>query len=236
VKLTDPIDTHVLDVENLHHLQRGILSRLYTSSQAAYADLKPPELSGNSFNYHLRHVVKQGLIHQTDDGSYQLTPLGQLLVDNVSVPTMRLKLRPVMAVAIYLTSPTAGVLLYRSNREPARGFAGLPLGKLRLGDTMQNTLQRMVERRGLDFNQLGGLRQLGLANIRYTSGGELVSHRFVSVWAWEYSGPSHTNSSEHGGSFWSHHPLTEPNCLPEVAQVMNWDGQSVLEVSADLAR
>src|SRR5438105_3462033 len=52
----EPVDLFSLDLDNFHHIQREILARLYIVASATYSELKDPGLTGNSFNYHLRHV------------------------------------------------------------------------------------------------------------------------------------------------------------------------------------
>jgi hypothetical protein len=231
------LDAYVVDVENLHHIQRNILTHLYTVNSAPYVDLKPRELSGNSFNYHLRHVVAQKLIEQASDGQYRLTNLGCLLFDNVSLESMKLKLRPTTGVSMLLKSIEHGTLLYRSNREPLRGFAGLPFGKLRLGDTLTGTFERMLLKRGLNIDAVENVHQLGVANVRYFFQNELVCHRMTSVWVADYNGPAHITNTNHGKSLWLKDPLGEEKTLAEVKTIMEWPTQQTsLEITAEITR
>jgi hypothetical protein len=230
----EPIDLYALDLDNLHHIQRQILARLYTVSSAAYSELKDPDLTGNSFNYHLRHVVSQGLVHQSGQ-DYNLTPRGRLLVDSVSLPSMKLKIRPVVGISLLITSPEHGTLLYRSKREPAQGMAGLPFGKLRLGDDHAATVKRMLIRRQLDPDSVRDVRPLGHANIRYYDRGELVSHRSAGVWRGTYDGSAIATKTEHGAGFWSENPSSEPHKLSEIDALLGWPtGQSIIEITGDL--
>lgn len=234
---TNPLDVYVIDVENLNHIQRNIMLRLKAVDSALYSDLKPPELTGNSFNYHLRHVIAQKLITKTDDQNYALTPKGRLLLDNVSLGTMRLKLRPTAGMMIVVRSLEHGVLLYRSDRAPLRDFVGLPFGKVRLGDSLDATFRRMLVKRGINSDNLKAIEQLGMANIRYLDAGELVVHRSVVVWAAAYIGPALTSSTGNGRSFWQSDFDGGARLLPEVEALLHWpSGSGSIEVFSSLSK
>jgi hypothetical protein len=231
-----PIDAYVIDFENLHHIQRDVLSRLNLSPRLAHSALKPAELTGNSFNYHLRHVMAQQLVAQGEDGQYFLTPRGRLLADNVSLPSMKLKIRPVTGVVLLVQSPAAGVLQYESSREPTRALIGLPFGKLRLGDSIEATIERMYRRRRLDSARITNVKCLGQANIRYFEQGELVVHRLASVWSCRYDGDAAGGKTENGRDFWTQSSGKQSALLPEVSAVRNWPAGTIsIEISGDLA-
>jgi hypothetical protein len=52
------LEAYAVDLENFHHVQRDILHHLYLADELPYSELKAPELTGNSFNYHLRPAVE----------------------------------------------------------------------------------------------------------------------------------------------------------------------------------
>jgi hypothetical protein len=231
----DPIDTFVINIENLNHIQRDVLVRLKTVDSVAYSGLKPDELTGNAFNYHLRHVVAQDLVYKTDDQRYVLTAKGRLLVDNVSLDSMKLKLRPTVGMALVLESSEHGVLLYRSNRAPLRELVGLPFGKLRLGDSLDNTFSRILRKRGIDRGSISGIEPLGMANIRYFDKDQLVVHRVVAVWSASYDGTAVTTSTGNGSSFWQKDHLFVPGALPEVGALVDWrPKQGIVEINSSL--
>lgn len=230
------VDTYAVDIENFHHVARGILMRLYTRSAAAYAELKPHELTGNAFNYHLRHVVAQGLVMQDGEGSYRLSATGRLLMDSVSLESMRLKLRPVAGLMILVRAPNGHVLAYESKREPLRGTVGLPFGKLRLGDSLDATVTRVLAKRGIARDETRNLRPVGTANIRYLEHGQLVSHRMVSVWEVDYAGSGGQSVTQHGFGKWIDPAAPGDDVLPEVTVISSWREEHVLiEISRDLA-
>lgn len=232
---TTPVDTYVIDIENLSHIQRSILIRLKTVDTAAYTELEPEELSGNAFNYHLRHVIAQKLIEKTDGQRYKLTARGRLLADNVSLETMRLKLRPTVGLILVLRSDAHGTLLYHSNRAPLRESVGLPFGKLRLGDTLENTFRRVLTKRGIDHGKVDSVESLGMANIRYFDKDLLVAHRVADVWAANYDGPAVVTSTDHGKSYWQKDFDGTSKMLPEVNALVSPPAKhGTIEIQASL--
>jgi hypothetical protein len=233
---SNPVDTYVIDVENLSYIQRGILIRLKTVGMVPYTELKPDDLTGNSFNYHLRHVLSQGLIEKAGDQQYRLTAKGRLLADNVSLETMKLKLRPTVGMVIILKSKVHGTLLYHSNRAPLRDLVGLPFGKIRLGDTLENTFARMLSKRGIGIERVDNVESLGMAAIRYLEDDQLVAHRIAAVWSASYDGPAITTATNHGKSFWQKDYDGALRVLPEVGALADWPvGHGTVEIYSSLS-
>jgi len=62
-----------------HHLQKDILIKLVVCESARFAELKPKNIDGNLFTYHLQQLIRQKYVKKNDDGSYCLTPQGKAL-------------------------------------------------------------------------------------------------------------------------------------------------------------
>lgn len=60
-----------------HHLQKDILNHLVTVPSARFAELKPKDVEGNIFTYHLHELIKHKYVAKLEDGSYCLTSLGK---------------------------------------------------------------------------------------------------------------------------------------------------------------
>jgi hypothetical protein len=52
----------------MHRLQQHILSQLIHYPERRYADLKPDEVEGNLFMYHLRQLMAAGWVIKREDG------------------------------------------------------------------------------------------------------------------------------------------------------------------------
>lgn len=197
------MDQYTSNLDTLHHIQRSVLEKLTHQDVVSYSELLPDGMSGNAFNYHLNHLLKQRVIEKSEDG-YKLTSLGRLVVDSMSLREQRFKLRPVCGALLYVEhGDSKKVLLYRSKRQPLIGSVGLPFGKLRVGGTYKETVQRMLKSRGLDSDLAAKMVHLTPYSFLYkTKSDELVSHRVGEVWKITYGGEMLTNATENGESFW----------------------------------
>jgi hypothetical protein len=61
----------------LHHIQKSIMDKLSTAETKRYGELKPAELDGNVFGYHLKNLLTEKYINKDEDGAYTLTPIGK---------------------------------------------------------------------------------------------------------------------------------------------------------------
>lgn len=73
-----------------HHIQRDILYKLVTSPTARFAELKPKDIDGNIFTYHLRQLIKNKYVEKSEDGSYHLTSLGKNIGINIRLKSKEL--------------------------------------------------------------------------------------------------------------------------------------------------
>lgn len=112
----------------MHWIARHILKRLAFADHLTYSELKPDQVEGNLFQYHARHLEKDGLITRGEDG-YTLTPAGQATVADLSqTKLMRRREQPQPMVAAFVRRG-AEVLLFEWKRHPYRGLVSLPMGR-----------------------------------------------------------------------------------------------------------
>lgn len=206
------------DIDVTHHIQRRILLQLRQGGAKTYAQLKPDGLEGNAYNYHLRELKKVGLVAQEED-RYLLTPTGHLVSDAFSFANSRLMLRPHYYVAPLVTQ-SEYVLVYIPTREPLSGRLCLPSGKLHYGESIENALQREMQRRNLTgaytFSELAPL------NMRYMRADEVIMHRPGVIWHVEYQGERTHHQTESGETIWMRwqEAIASGQCLPEVSEAL----------------
>jgi|SRR5581483_7547843 len=134
----------------MHRLQQHILSSLIASQQLRYARLKPAEVEGNLFMYHLRQLIKAGYVEKTPAGLYQLSAAGKFYADQLSLKTFTPRAQPRIVTLMTVRGPNDQWLLYRRLRQPLLGMVGFPYGKLHLGETIQQAARReLKEKTGL---------------------------------------------------------------------------------------
>jgi hypothetical protein len=61
----------------LHHIQKAILDTLATSQSSRYSDLKPKDMDGNIFSYHLKSLTFDHYIEKNENGLYTLSQKGK---------------------------------------------------------------------------------------------------------------------------------------------------------------
>jgi hypothetical protein len=143
------MDAHLLRINFSHPIQVTILDRLRHERHLEYSQIIPDGYSGNEFLYHLRKLLEEKVVIKTES-TYSLSPLGLLLADTASYDSNKLKLRPTVGAWLHVTGQDGMILLYDSYRAPFFGQTCLPYGKLRLGETMDQTFQRLIRKRHID--------------------------------------------------------------------------------------
>ena len=134
----------------MHRLQQHILERLIRHDNQRYADLKPGEVEGNLFMYHLRQLTSRGLVVKRADGLYELTAEGKRQVGGMSLETFTPRAQPKIVTLVVCRNEAGQYLFYRRRRQPLLGMAGFPYGKIHLGETIADAaLRELFEKTGL---------------------------------------------------------------------------------------
>jgi hypothetical protein len=172
--MKDIAKTHMADIELNHHIQRQILNRFLHSDSQSYTELLIDGMSGNSFIYHLKALLRQKLIAKTSLHTYEITPFGKLVLDNLAFDTSRFLLRPAIGVFLIARTHNKEYMLYESARQPFIGISGFVFGKMLIGQSYTSTLEYMTTRRSIDDYTITATSP---ASIIYRLQGEIVSHR-----------------------------------------------------------
>lgn len=138
-------------MDNLHFIQMQILRELAFKPQAVFADLNLDKHPSDIFSYHLKTLIKQGLI-QKQATIYQLTPKGKTFITHMDTATKRIEHLPKVSVLAIAVQDNKFAVHIRS-KEPYFGYAGFPSGKVRFGETIAEAAKRELE------------EEMGLANL-----------------------------------------------------------------------
>ena len=71
------------NTRNMHWIQRHILELLMTHSTMRFSELRAEGVESNLFQYHLRHIIRKGLVEKSGEG-YRLAPAGLYYADRFS--------------------------------------------------------------------------------------------------------------------------------------------------------
>lgn len=156
----------------MHWIQKHVLAQLITNPRLRYAKIKPANVEGNLFMYHLRALMREGLVVKSDDGLYELTPAGKLYADRLSLQTLTPRVQPRIVTLITCRNDNGEWLLYRRGRQPLLGQVGFPYGKLHLDEAVEAAAAReLMEKTGITAR----LEHRGDGYITIYEGGEVVS-------------------------------------------------------------
>lgn len=143
----------------LHYIQRYIVKVLGLNETARYRDLKLDGIESSLYNYHLKEVIREGLVEKTADGEYRLSLAGLKYVDHVGMRTIEPRWQPKIINCFVVSNDRGEMLFYRKMRQPFVGLWCLPSGKLHYEDaSVMSGAQRelsMIIGDGIPFEYRG---------------------------------------------------------------------------------
>lgn len=146
---------------------------------ARFRDLRPPKTDTNLFSYHLKSLIKSGMIKKVD-GGYTLSNLGLSYVDRVSTQKKAIRKQPKIITMLLIQNSEGDVLLQKRDKQPYINAWTLPYGKLHIDDpTLEIAAMRETkEKLGIE-NQ--PLTHAGDCYIRVKTGDDILSTTLAHV-------------------------------------------------------
>lgn len=124
----------------LHHIQKAILDTLATAECCRYGELKPKELDGNTFGYHLKLVMREGLVAKQTDGTYCLTAKGRdMIVHRYEDPA-----RSAHSIFLIVLKKGDQYLVLRRLVQPLLGMSGFVHGEPMPDEQVAVTAERRL--------------------------------------------------------------------------------------------
>lgn len=184
-----------------HFIKRDIIRHLLTVPSARYAQLRPKNLESNLFMYHLKQLMKDGIVEKTEDGSYTLTSYGLQMSDRISLESLKLRIQPKLITILVVQKPNGEHLLIERTHQPFLNFKGFPSGKIHYGESLQDAATReLSEKTGLTGIDLS-LR--GTYIMRYHKDDKIINHIIGYVFTGSAPASAKTNiANEMFNSFW----------------------------------
>lgn len=158
----------------IHHIQRAILDRLATTNSARYGEIKPAELDGNSFTYHMKQLISDRYVLKNKDGSYALAPKGKdYIVHRYDGPALQ-------AHSIFLIAIRRGDEWLMRERlvQPLLGMSGFVHGEpIATEPLIETATKRLQEKAGLNVPL--SIHSSGLIRISRDDTVESFSHAII---------------------------------------------------------
>src|SRR4051812_48701432 len=82
-----------------HHIQLHIIRQMLHAAESRYSELKPKNVESNLFMYHLKQLIREGLIEKRDK-TYVLTREGKRFADRATLETMKIRIQPKIVVIL----------------------------------------------------------------------------------------------------------------------------------------
>ncbi len=201
----------------MHQLQQHILHQLIRHHDRRYAQLKPEEIEGNLFMYHLRQLTKAGLVDKRPDGHYELTAQGHRYADGLSLKTFTPRAQPRLTTLLVCQNQAGQYLFLRRKRQPLLDRIGFPHGKVHLGEGVVAAAHReLQEKTGLSAQ----LAHRGDGYLTYTHNGEPVSQIFFHLFVGREPVGNLTEHTSAGEVFWAQLDDLDARVLPSVPTLL----------------
>lgn len=129
----------------LHYYQMIALKSLLLSKDLSFAQLNTEKLSSDQFTYHLKALIRLGLISKNPGNRYELTQSGKQLASGIDTETSRYEKQPKTGVCIIVEKVENGkkyVLVQERLKQPYYGYFGFIAGKCRYGEVILETGKR----------------------------------------------------------------------------------------------
>ncbi len=215
----------------MHYIQNFVLRQLTLNEAQKYSQIKPADTEGNLFMYHLKQLMKQGLVIKQAQ-TYALTPSGQQFVDRLSLRDMSPRIQPKIVTLLVCRNGVGEYLLYKRRREPFNGLIGLPYGKIHLGETVSEAARRELnEKTGLT----AFLTHAGDLYWTVYAGEKLQTQMLCHVFAGSHAIGNLKTKSDIGECFWSRLDAISPDRLmPGIADILKLTQASKTHFFAEL--
>lgn len=114
-----------------------------TNGPSRYSELKPTDVEGNLFSYHLKQLMREKLVEKTDE-KYQFTQTGLLFINRYSLDLGKIRLQPKTLNAV-IAFKNDKILVHQRKVEPFSGLITLINGKLHFGETLLDSARRELK-------------------------------------------------------------------------------------------
>ncbi len=162
----------------MHAIQSKIIKDLTLNENLRYSQLKPAQIDGNLFSYHLKELLKREFIIKDND-RYTLTPQGAQYVARLSLDNSEIRVQPKVVTAIVYKYKDGSYLMLKKDKQPFYGYVSLPYGKIHVGERLADAASReLYEKTGLrgECEQKGVLNMLALDDV-----GDVFMHTIFHI-------------------------------------------------------
>ncbi len=209
----------------MHYIQKNILRQLMHNDELRYSQLKPEDMAGNLFMYHLKPLIRDGMIVKNEAGHYELTADGKLHLDHLSLKTMQPRLQARIVLFFAAQNDQGEWLLVRKSKHPLYNKIGHIHGNQLMGESLLEAAKNVFEDRSgfkADIVHRGDGYATYLENNEMTS--NVMFHFFMAKNLKGKLRPKHSN----GENIWMSEQAIQssPDILPTVKDLLKWHAKT----------
>lgn len=190
-------------MDNLHFLQMKIVRKLTFAPGSKFSDLNEANTPSDQFSYHLRALIKQGLLRKQED-QYFLINKGKLYSTHMDTDSARIEKLPKVSVLVIPTRTTdlqTEYLIHTRAKEPYFGYSGFITGKIRYGETVeQAAVRELNEEAGVQGENFS--HHFILHEMVFSREGEQLEDKFFNVVSFAGVQGDFVEKTEDGSNVW----------------------------------
>ena len=123
--------------------------------------------------YHLKALIKEGLVEKTE-GGYCLTSEGKHFVDRANLASLKIRIQPKTITILAVQNTKGEYVILERLHQPFINHKGFPSGKIHYGESLKDAANReLLEKTGMKDAQLDFR---GNFIMKYTKDGQIVNH------------------------------------------------------------
>ncbi|HEX6258020.1 MAG TPA: NUDIX hydrolase [Candidatus Saccharimonadales bacterium] len=158
-------------------IQEHVLKELIRHKTRRYSELRPRDIEGNLFMYHLKGLLREGIIEKTEK-QYMLSKKGQQHVAQLSLSTGKQRRQPLVLNCIIAKNSEGEYLFLRWHRQPNTGLVSFPHGMMHYGEgSLSSAKRELAEKTGLG----GDLSYIHTVPIRTLHNDAVERHMLVRL-------------------------------------------------------
>ncbi|MDP4038596.1 MAG: NUDIX domain-containing protein [bacterium] len=184
----------------MNWIQKHIFKELTLHTNRRYSDMRPKDVEGNLFMYHLEKLITKGYIVK-EGKDYTLTTRGRRYAGVISVDSGELRIQPKIVTMLVVRNKRGEYLLFRWQRQPFIGQVSFPYGKTHYGESVFTMAEREQK---MKTNLDGNLHYLGDVYVKTTQGHEAFNHMLAHVFEVKSFTGEAKSSVKTGEAFWAH--------------------------------
>ena len=137
----------------IHPIQAEVLKFLLFKPKARYSELNITRITSDHFNFHIKQLLKEGLVIKTEDGLYELTTTGKEFANRFDTQKVEIERQAKIGVCMLCkhNKHNETYLVQQRLKKPYYGYFGFITGKITWGETVYETAKReLKEETGLN--------------------------------------------------------------------------------------